>query len=81
MIIFPPKCCSEKTNMKHKNDISSSLSSLNDCGITDVAYLTQTLAETKALTFLKELDLSNNNIGYSKKQLNDVLQHSNCNLR
>ncbi|XP_016344365.1 ribonuclease inhibitor-like, partial [Sinocyclocheilus anshuiensis] len=55
--------------------------SLNDCGITDVAHLTQSLAKTKALTFLKELDLSNNNIGYSKKQLTDVLQDSNCSLR
>ncbi|XP_058617988.1 uncharacterized protein LOC131531330 isoform X3 [Onychostoma macrolepis] len=50
--------------------------SLNDCGITDVADLTQ----TNALTFLKELDLSNNKLGYSKKQLIDVLQDSNCNL-
>uniref|UniRef100_A0A8C1NT81 NACHT domain-containing protein n=1 Tax=Cyprinus carpio TaxID=7962 RepID=A0A8C1NT81_CYPCA len=54
--------------------------SLNDCGITDVAHLTQSLAKTKALTFLKELDLSNNTIRYSKNQLIDVLQDSNCNL-
>uniref|UniRef100_A0A8C2CBW7 NACHT domain-containing protein n=1 Tax=Cyprinus carpio TaxID=7962 RepID=A0A8C2CBW7_CYPCA len=54
--------------------------SLNDCGITDVAHLTQSLAKTKALTFLKELDLSNNNIGDSKNQLIDLLQDSNCNL-
>ncbi|KAL1251662.1 hypothetical protein QQF64_019458, partial [Cirrhinus molitorella] len=49
--------------------------SLNDCGITDVACL----AETKALPFLKELDLRNNKIRDSKKQLSDVLQDSNCN--
>ncbi|XP_059425970.1 protein NLRC5-like isoform X5 [Carassius carassius] len=55
--------------------------SLNDCGITDVANLTQSLDKTKALTFLKELDLSNNNIGSSKNKLIDVLQDSNCNLR
>ncbi|KAL1251659.1 hypothetical protein QQF64_019455, partial [Cirrhinus molitorella] len=54
--------------------------SVNDCGITDVACLAQSLAETKALLFLKELDLSNNKIGESKKQLSDVLQDSNCNL-
>ncbi|XP_042605922.1 protein NLRC5-like isoform X2 [Cyprinus carpio] len=54
--------------------------SLNDCGITDVAHLTQSLAKTKALTFLKELDLSNNTIRYSKNQLIDLLQDSNCNL-
>ncbi|XP_073699681.1 uncharacterized protein [Garra rufa] len=55
--------------------------SLNDCGITDVDHLTQSLAKTKALEFLKELDLSNNNIGNTKKQLIDVLRDSNCNLR
>uniref|UniRef100_A0A8C1Y275 NACHT domain-containing protein n=1 Tax=Cyprinus carpio TaxID=7962 RepID=A0A8C1Y275_CYPCA len=54
--------------------------SLNDCGITDVACLAQTLAETKVLLFLKELDLSNNKIGGSKQQLIDVLQDSNCEL-
>uniref|UniRef100_A0A8C1XP15 NACHT domain-containing protein n=1 Tax=Cyprinus carpio TaxID=7962 RepID=A0A8C1XP15_CYPCA len=54
--------------------------SLNDCAITDVACLAQSLAETKALSFLKELDLSNNNIGNSKKQLGDVLRDSNCKL-
>ncbi|XP_058616116.1 uncharacterized protein LOC131530060 isoform X2 [Onychostoma macrolepis] len=55
--------------------------SLNDCGITDVAALAQSLAEKNALQFLKELDLSNNKIGDSKKQLSDVLRDSNCNLR
>ncbi|KTF84049.1 hypothetical protein cypCar_00035303, partial [Cyprinus carpio] len=55
--------------------------SLNDCAITDVACLAQSLAETKALSFLKELDLSNNNIGNSKKQLGDALRDSNCKLR
>uniref|UniRef100_A0A8C1UU28 Uncharacterized protein n=1 Tax=Cyprinus carpio TaxID=7962 RepID=A0A8C1UU28_CYPCA len=55
--------------------------SLNDCGITDVSSLTQSLADTKALQFLKELDLSNNKIGDSKQQLIDVLRDSNCKLR
>ncbi|XP_026119934.1 NACHT, LRR and PYD domains-containing protein 3-like [Carassius auratus] len=55
--------------------------SLNDCGITDVSSLTQSLTNTRALQFLKELDLSNNMIGDSKQQLIDVLQDSNCNLR
>uniref|UniRef100_A0A8C1UTU7 Uncharacterized protein n=1 Tax=Cyprinus carpio TaxID=7962 RepID=A0A8C1UTU7_CYPCA len=54
--------------------------SLNDCGITDVSSLTQSLADTKALQFLKELDLSNNKIGDSKQQLIDVLRDSNCKL-
>ncbi|XP_050958425.1 ribonuclease inhibitor-like, partial [Labeo rohita] len=55
--------------------------SLNDCAITDVASLAQSLSKTKVLQFLKELDLSNNNIGNSKKQLSDSLQDSNCKLR
>uniref|UniRef100_A0A8C2KG60 NACHT domain-containing protein n=1 Tax=Cyprinus carpio TaxID=7962 RepID=A0A8C2KG60_CYPCA len=55
--------------------------SLNDCGITDVSSLTQSLTNTKALQFLKELDLTNNMIGDSKQQLIDVLQDSNCKLR
>ncbi|XP_059425083.1 NACHT, LRR and PYD domains-containing protein 3-like [Carassius carassius] len=54
--------------------------SLNDCGITDVACLAQSLTNTKALQFLKELDLRNNNIGVSKEQLRDVLRDSNCKL-
>ncbi|XP_073700444.1 uncharacterized protein [Garra rufa] len=54
--------------------------SLNDCGITDVACLAQPLAKTKALHFLKELDLTKNKIGNSKKQLSKVLKDSNCNL-
>uniref|UniRef100_A0A8C1HA01 Si:ch211-213a13.2 n=1 Tax=Cyprinus carpio carpio TaxID=630221 RepID=A0A8C1HA01_CYPCA len=54
--------------------------SLNDCGITDVSSLIQSLAETKALQFLKELDLSKNKIGDSKQQLSDVLRDSNCKL-
>ncbi len=58
-----------------------SLSSLNDCGITDVACLAQSLTETKALLFLRELDLSNNKIGNSKQQLSDVLRDSDCKLR
>ncbi|XP_073700443.1 uncharacterized protein [Garra rufa] len=55
--------------------------SLHDCGITDVTDLAQSLAETKALQFLKQLDLSKNNIGSSKNRLIEVLQGSKCNLR
>uniref|UniRef100_A0A8C2EK37 Uncharacterized protein n=1 Tax=Cyprinus carpio TaxID=7962 RepID=A0A8C2EK37_CYPCA len=55
--------------------------SLNDCGITDVSSLTQSLSETKALQFLKELDLRYNMIGDSEQQLSDVLRDSNCKLR
>ncbi|XP_050960311.1 ribonuclease inhibitor-like, partial [Labeo rohita] len=54
---------------------------LYDCGITDVSSLTQSLTNTKALQFLKELDLRNNMIGDSKQQLIDVLRDSNCKLR
>ncbi|XDV23282.1 hypothetical protein PO909_027923 [Leuciscus waleckii] len=54
--------------------------SLNDCGITDVSSLTQSLSKTNALQFLKELDLRNNKIDDSGKQLSDVLQDSNCKL-
>uniref|UniRef100_A0A8C1XTL5 Uncharacterized protein n=1 Tax=Cyprinus carpio TaxID=7962 RepID=A0A8C1XTL5_CYPCA len=54
---------------------------LNDCGITDVSSLTQSLTNTKALQVLKELDLKNNNIGHSEKQLIYVLRDSNCKLR
>ncbi|XP_073700382.1 NACHT, LRR and PYD domains-containing protein 3-like [Garra rufa] len=55
--------------------------SLYDCGITDVSSLTQPLTNTKALQFLKELDLRYNMIGDSKQQLIDVLRDSNCKLR
>uniref|UniRef100_A0A8C1QV33 NACHT domain-containing protein n=1 Tax=Cyprinus carpio TaxID=7962 RepID=A0A8C1QV33_CYPCA len=55
--------------------------SLNFCGITDVSALTQSLTNTKALQFLKELDLTNNMIGDSVKQLIDVLRDSNCKLK
>ncbi|XP_051744816.1 protein NLRC5-like isoform X20 [Ctenopharyngodon idella] len=55
--------------------------SLKDCGITDVACLAHALSKTKALHCLKELDLSKNKIGNSKKQLSKVLKDSNCNLR
>ncbi|KAF4097464.1 hypothetical protein G5714_021472 [Onychostoma macrolepis] len=37
--------------------------SLNFCGITDVSSLTQSLTNTNALQFIKELDLRNNMIG------------------
>ncbi|KAL1251842.1 hypothetical protein QQF64_019638, partial [Cirrhinus molitorella] len=53
---------------------------LHNCGITDVSYLTQSLTNTKALQFLKELDLRFNMIGDSKQQLIDVLRDSNCKL-
>ncbi|XP_067246747.1 protein NLRC3-like [Chanodichthys erythropterus] len=54
--------------------------SLNECGITDVSSLTQSLTNTKALQFLKELDLSKNNIRSSRQQLIDLIQDSSCNL-
>ncbi|XDV28527.1 hypothetical protein PO909_031813, partial [Leuciscus waleckii] len=54
--------------------------SLKDCGITDVSSLTQSLTNTKALQFLKELKLSKNTIGSSKQKLIDVMQSSSCNL-
>ncbi|XDV23271.1 hypothetical protein PO909_027919 [Leuciscus waleckii] len=54
--------------------------SLNDCGITDVSALTQSLTNSKALQFLKELDLSDNMI-IDSKQLRDVIRDSNCTLR
>ncbi|XP_073699586.1 uncharacterized protein [Garra rufa] len=54
--------------------------SLYDCGITDVSSLTQSLTNTKALQFLKELDLGYNKIGDSKQRLIDVLRDSNCKL-
>ncbi|XP_050959854.1 protein NLRC5-like isoform X3 [Labeo rohita] len=72
--------------VKHICDILKNLDcklerlSLNDCGITDIACLAQPLAKAKALHFLKELDLSKNKIGNSKKQLSKVLKDSNCNL-
>ncbi|KAL1251879.1 hypothetical protein QQF64_019675, partial [Cirrhinus molitorella] len=53
---------------------------LYGCGITDVSYLTQSLTNTKALQFLKELDLRFSIIGDSKQQLIDVLRDSNCKL-
>nr|XP_055065224.1 uncharacterized protein LOC129447483 [Misgurnus anguillicaudatus] len=52
--------------------------SLNDCKIKDVGLL----ATSKAMSVLKELDLSNNNIEVSsKKQLTEVFERSSCNLR
>ncbi|KAA0711815.1 NACHT, LRR and PYD domains-containing protein 14 [Triplophysa tibetana] len=53
--------------------------SLNKCNITDVTCLADTLAQTRALEFLKELDLSNNNIKDLKK-LHEVLKGSGCEL-
>ncbi|XP_052445004.1 uncharacterized protein LOC127986809 isoform X1 [Carassius gibelio] len=76
----------ENTGVNHLCDVLKSSHcklerlSLNDCGITDVACLAQSLTNTKALQFLKELDLRNNNIGVSKEQLRDVLRDSNCKL-
>ncbi|XP_042605440.1 ribonuclease inhibitor-like [Cyprinus carpio] len=55
--------------------------SLYDCGITDVSSLTQSLTNTKALQFLKQLNLGDNKIGDSKQKLIDVLRDSNCKLR
>ncbi|KAA0711827.1 hypothetical protein E1301_Tti021596 [Triplophysa tibetana] len=52
---------------------------LNKCKITDVSALTDTLAQTRALRFLKVLDLSNNKIKELKK-LHEVLKSSNCEL-
>uniref|UniRef100_A0A8C1Y1P0 Uncharacterized protein n=1 Tax=Cyprinus carpio TaxID=7962 RepID=A0A8C1Y1P0_CYPCA len=54
--------------------------SLCYCDITDVSSLTQSLTNTKALQFLKEINLSYNKIGDSKQQLIDVLRDSNCKL-
>ncbi|XP_059358925.1 NACHT, LRR and PYD domains-containing protein 12-like [Carassius carassius] len=54
--------------------------SLRYCDITDVSSLTQSLTNTKALQFLKELDLRDNKIGDSKQKLIDVLRDSNCEL-
>ncbi|XP_077073349.1 uncharacterized protein LOC143724251 isoform X3 [Siphateles boraxobius] len=55
--------------------------SLYDCGITDVSSLTQSLTKSKALQFLKVLDLRGNKIGDSKQRLRDVIRDSNCDLR
>ncbi|KAA0711823.1 hypothetical protein E1301_Tti021158 [Triplophysa tibetana] len=52
---------------------------LNKCYITDVTALADTLAQTQALEFLKELDLSYKNISGLKK-LRGVLKSSNCEL-
>ncbi|XP_048036234.1 ribonuclease inhibitor-like isoform X2 [Megalobrama amblycephala] len=52
--------------------------SLLDCGITDVSSLTQSLTNSKALQFLKDLDLRWNKIGDSKQRLRDALRDSNC---
>ncbi|XP_059424907.1 ribonuclease inhibitor-like [Carassius carassius] len=54
--------------------------SLYFCGITDVSSLTQSLTNTKALQFLKEIHLRDNKIGDSKQKLIDVLRDSNCKL-
>ncbi|XP_048032444.1 protein NLRC3-like [Megalobrama amblycephala] len=54
---------------------------LLNCGITDVSSLTQYLTKSKALQFLKDLDLRQNKIGDSKQRLRDVLRDSNCDLR
>ncbi|XP_056121672.1 NACHT, LRR and PYD domains-containing protein 12-like isoform X2 [Rhinichthys klamathensis goyatoka] len=51
------------------------------CGITDVSSLTQSLTNSKALQFLKVLDLRHNKIGDSKQRLRDELRDSNCDLR
>nr|XP_021325116.1 ribonuclease inhibitor-like [Danio rerio] len=51
------------------------------CGISDVSSLTQCLKNTKALQFLKEVNLSYNSIEASKQQLIDVIRNSSCELR
>ncbi|CAM4598174.1 unnamed protein product [Leuciscus chuanchicus] len=51
------------------------------CGITDVSSLSQSLTNSKALQFLKELDLRLNKIGDSQQRLRDVIRDSNCKLR
>ncbi|XP_039539008.1 NLR family CARD domain-containing protein 3-like isoform X3 [Pimephales promelas] len=51
---------------------------LQYCDITDVSSLTQSLTNSKALQFLKELDLRDNEIGDSKQRLRDELRDSNC---
>ncbi|XP_048018829.1 NACHT, LRR and PYD domains-containing protein 3-like [Megalobrama amblycephala] len=77
----------ENTGVKHLCDVLKDshckLESLIlwDCGITDVSSLTQSLTNSKALQFLKELDLRFNMIGDSKQRLSDVLRDSNCDLR
>ncbi|XP_057181363.1 NACHT, LRR and PYD domains-containing protein 14-like [Triplophysa rosa] len=53
--------------------------SLNKCNITDATALADTLAQTQALGFLRELDLSNNKIK-ELKQLRAVLKGSSCEL-
>ncbi|XP_067272545.1 NLR family CARD domain-containing protein 3-like [Pseudorasbora parva] len=54
---------------------------LYDCGITDVSSLTQSLTNSKALQFLKELNLSLNKIRDSQKQkLRDVIRDSRLKL-
>ncbi|XP_067272626.1 ribonuclease inhibitor-like [Pseudorasbora parva] len=54
---------------------------LYDCGITDVSSLTQSLTNSKALQFLKELDLRDNKIRDSQKQkLRDVIRDSRLKL-
>ncbi|KAK2906717.1 hypothetical protein Q8A67_005702 [Cirrhinus molitorella] len=76
----------KNTGVKHLCDILEDSDcklerlSLHDCSITDVSSLTQSLANTKALQFLKELDLSYNMIDDSKQQLINVLRDSNCKL-
>ncbi|XP_059424798.1 NACHT, LRR and PYD domains-containing protein 3-like [Carassius carassius] len=73
------------SGVKHLSDLLMNtqfkLENLYDCGITDVSSLTQSLTNTKALQFLKELDLNYNKIGDSKQKLIDVLRDSNCKLR
>ncbi|XP_048007884.1 NACHT, LRR and PYD domains-containing protein 12-like isoform X2 [Megalobrama amblycephala] len=77
----------ENSGVKHLCDILKDSHcklerlSLQHCGITDVSSLTQSLTNSKALQFLKELDLRFNMIGDSKQRLRDVLRDSNCDLR
>ncbi|XP_051724243.1 NACHT, LRR and PYD domains-containing protein 12-like [Ctenopharyngodon idella] len=77
----------KNTGLKHLCDVLKDSHcklerlSLQSCGITDVSSLTQSLTKSKALHFLKEIDLSKNMIGDSKQRLSDMLRDSNCVLR
>ncbi|XP_026106950.1 NACHT, LRR and PYD domains-containing protein 12-like [Carassius auratus] len=76
----------KNTGVKHLCDVLKDSDcklrrlSLNDCDITDVSCLAQSLDGSEALLFLTELNLNKNDIGDSTK-LKKVLQKANCKLR